>query len=227
MDKNLIGDNYAVFLVKEHRRNMALVDGEENENSSYMSAEDICETIYNHAENFKNPFADWFIELNRGNEYHLVNAYNKSNCNNVKDDLVSCFTLFDLFLLYVYYTKIHSHTPSCVNKVGIPWRQVKVDKVLDDFNKDIKSSMKMDKDSVLVGIFTDKLDKTTETICSNYDVEDVTNLLPKWVDPLDMSLQRYTMNRIENNPNYESKFITKDLVSFCRSTYDRWKNNKD
>ena len=180
-----------------------------------MSSSDISEAIYCHAEKHKNPYADWYIEKHLLDGDGDLSFYNKSNSSNPRDDLVTCFSLYDIFFTYVYQTKIHGHTPSNRDKIGIPWRQVTVDEVIKAFNNDTKSVKRITKDSVIVDIFYEKLDKTTEYIKTNFDSEEVTSKLPDWVDLLDLAVYRYHGRNIREG-------IFKEIAAYCQERYDKW-----
>ena len=185
-----------------------------------LSADKLSESIYQHAEEHRNPYADWYLE-EHGDE-PCMSLYNKSNSKLVRDDLVTCFTLFDIFFAYVFYTKTHGCTPSNQGKVGIPWRQVRVNDVLEDFNYDLKAHKKVDKDTVLVHIYSEKLDKTTKAIFDHCDSENVSGKIPQWIDLYELVLRRFLINKLDTDPDYECASVSRELVTFCRETYSGW-----
>lgn len=183
-----------------------------------ITGERIKKSIIEHAIEHRCPYESWWIEEHKNDK--SLRFYNKSNHGDVSGEL-EMMSLFDLYLMYVWFARTHGNTPSLSNRTNKTWRHITVDEVFDSIKEDIEYQQiyqEFTKDSVLVHIDHD-LDKTSKAMFDHYNVEDVSGKFPFWIDFLDKSLFDYNLKRYRGTGE-DDRF--EETYDYCKKKFNQW-----
>lgn len=183
-----------------------------------ITGERIKKSIIEHAIEHRCPYEPWWIEEHKNDKE--LDFYNKSNHGDVSGEL-RVMSLFDIYLMYVWNTRIHGHTPSFSNRTNKPWRQITIDEVLDSIKEDIEYQQiyhPFIKDSVLVDI-DHELDKTWQAMFDHYSVEEVSGKFPSWIDFMDRSLFDWNLERYRGTSE-DDRF--EETYDYCKKKFNQW-----